>query len=292
MCRFLAYLGKPIFADELLLKPKNSLMKQSHHAQESDMTVNGDGFGIGWYNHARRIEPALFRSIRPAWNDENLSYNASMIRTNCLLAHIRAATQGGVSIHNSHPFQYKEFLMMQNGGIKNFGKIKRTLINRLDDDIFQWIEGQTDTQYIFALFMTIVGELKRTLNKEGEALDFDELTSCLSQTFAEIEEMKRKEQMRSPSLYNLVLTNGKILLATRYSTKPDEETRSLHIAANAECYTCKEGYLRFRSADSADHGVLIASEVLSDNKEFWQEIPENHCITIGEDLAVAIKPIL
>ena len=125
MCRFLAYLGKPIFADALLLKPKNSLMKQSHHAQESDMTVNGDGFGIGWYNHARRIEPALFRSIRPAWNDENLSYNASMIRTNCLLAHIRAATQGGVSIHNSHPFQYKEFLMMQNGGIKDFGKIKR-----------------------------------------------------------------------------------------------------------------------------------------------------------------------
>src|SRR5210317_1733870 len=125
MCRFIAYIGEPIFADELLLKPKNSLMKQSYHALESEVTVNGDGFGIGWYNHFRRKEPALFRSIRPAWNDENLSYNASMIKTNCLLAHIRAATQGGVSIHNSHPFQYKEFLMMQNGGILEFKKIKR-----------------------------------------------------------------------------------------------------------------------------------------------------------------------
>jgi glutamine amidotransferase len=88
----------------LLISPKNSLMNQSHHARESDMTVNGDGFGIGWYNTAVRKEPALFRSIRPAWNDENLRYNASMIRTHCLLAHIRAATQGSVSMENTHPF--------------------------------------------------------------------------------------------------------------------------------------------------------------------------------------------
>lgn len=291
MCRFLAYLGKPIFADELLMKPKNSLMKQSHHALESEMTVNGDGFGIGWYNHKRRIEPALFRSIRPAWNDENLSYNASMIKTNCLLAHIRAATQGGVSIQNSHPFQYKEFLMMQNGGILNFPKIKRALINRLDEEIFQWIQGQTDTQYIFALFATIIGELKKELNKEGEALNFDELATCVSQTFAEIEAMKILAHIESPSLYNLVLTNGKTLIATRYSTQPEKETRSLHIAANAECYTSKEGYLSFRAADPANQGVLIASEVLSDNKDFWQDVPENHLITVGEDLAVTIRPI-
>jgi len=29
----------------------------------------------------------------------------------------------------------------------------------------------------------------------------------------------------------------------------------------------------------------------SDSFEFWQEVPENHCITVGEDLAVSIKPI-
>lgn len=292
MCRFIAYLGKPIFADELLLKPRNSLMKQSYHALEAEMTVNGDGFGIGWYDQFIRREPALFRSIRPAWNDENLSYNASMIKTNCLLAHIRAATHGGVSIQNSHPFQYKEFLMMQNGGIQNFPKIKRTLINRLDETIFQWIEGQTDTQYIFALFATIVGELKKSLNKEGEALNFDQLASCVSQTFAEIEEMKIKAQIDSPSLYNLVLTNGKSLIATRYSTQPEKETRSLHIAANAACYTSNEGYLSFRSADPADHAVVIASEVLSDNKDFWQEVPENYFIMVREDLAVTMKPIV
>jgi len=287
MCRFIAYIGKPIFADELILKPKNSLMAQSYHALEAKMTVNGDGFGIGWYNHARRKEPALFRSIRPAWNDENLSYNASMIKTNCLLAHVRAATQGGVSIQNSHPFQYKEFLMMQNGGIQEFSKIKRKLINRLDEELFQWIQGQTDTQYIFALFLTIALKLK----EEKVNLSLNDLSVCLSQTFAEIEEMKREVNMNSPSLYNLVLTNGKALVATRYSTHPEMESRSLHIASNANCYTCEKGYLRFAPMKEGEKAILIASEVLSENTELWNEVPENHCIMIEEDLSVEIKPM-
>jgi predicted glutamine amidotransferase len=291
MCRFIAYIGKPIFADELLLKPKNSLMKQSHHALEAEMTVNGDGFGIGWYNHYRRKEPALFRSIRPAWNDENLSYNASMIKTNCLFAHIRAATQGGVSIQNSHPFQYKEFLMMQNGGIKEFNKIKMKLINRLDENIFQWINGQTDTQYIFALFITIVGELKKELNIEGEALNFDQLASCVSQTFAEIEVMKKKAQIESPSLYNLVLTNGKSLIATRYSTQPEIETRSLHISSSVESYTRENEELNSGSVKEDERSVLISSEVLTENRKIWKQVPENHFIMVEEDLTVRIEPL-
>lgn len=287
MCRFIAYLGKPIFADELLIKPKNSLMKQSYHALETEMTVNGDGFGIGWYNHFRRKEPALFRSIRPAWNDENLSYNASMIKTNCLLAHIRAATQGGVSIENSHPFQFKEFLMMQNGGIKEFNKIKRKMIDRLDDETFEWINGQTDTQYIFALFLTLAGELK---DKKG-TLSFDDLSNCMSQTFSEIEAMKKESGIEAPSLYNLVLTNGKSLIATRYSTNPEIETRSLHISSNTEFFVSKEGYLSCKPLKNNENSILISSEVLTDNKEHWREVPENHCIMVEEDLSVAIKPI-
>ncbi len=287
MCRFIAYLGKPIIADELLVTPKNSLLKQSYHALESEMTVNGDGFGIGWYNKLIRKDPALFRSIRPAWNDENLKYNASMIKTHCLLAHIRAATQGAVSIENTHPFHFREFLMMQNGGIKDFIKIKRTMINRLDEEFFQWVYGQTDTQYIFALFLTIAKESR--IDDTPHTLK--ELTKCLSQTFTEIEEMKKAAHLSSPSLYNLVLTNGEALIATRYSTQPDKETRSLHIAHNGECYTCDEGFLRLREADAQDQSVLISSEVLSAETDFWQEVPENHSITVSDKLQVQISPL-
>jgi len=286
MCRFVAYLGKPIMADELLIKPKNSLLRQSRHALETEMPVNGDGFGIGWYNLEIRKEPALFRSIRPAWNDENLNYNASMIKSRCIVAHIRAASQGGVSIENSHPFRYKEYLMMQNGGIKDFIKIKKKLIARLNDEPFEWVDGQTDTQYIFALFVTIVEELKRE-----KTIGLEDLNACFSQTFAEIEDMKKGAGLDSPSLYNMVLTNGEEMIATRYSTHPDKETRTLHIASNAECYTCEKGFLRFRDAEIQDHSVLISSEVLTEEIDFWQVVPENHSVTVNKKMQINIVPL-
>jgi glutamine amidotransferase len=286
MCRFIAYLGKPIIADNLLIRPKNSLMNQSQHARESEMTVNGDGFGIGWYNTAVRKEPALFRSIRPAWNDENLRYNASMIRTHCLLAHIRAATQGSVSMENTHPFRFKEFLMMQNGGIHQFNKIKRRIIYRLDEEAFQWIEGQTDTQYIFALFMTIVKEY-RTKHE----LQMGDLAACFTQTFAEIEDMKDEVGLDSPSLYNMVLTNGKALIATRYSTQPQVDTRTLHIASNVVPHTDEHGNLALAPSEQTDPCVLISSEILTEDPRYWENVPENHCIMVDEECNVQRVPL-
>ena len=49
MCRWLAYSGDPIFLEEALYAPENSLASQSLHAIKSKTVVNGDGFGVGWY---------------------------------------------------------------------------------------------------------------------------------------------------------------------------------------------------------------------------------------------------
>ena len=140
MCRFVAYLGEPILAEDLLTKPENSLIHQSYHAKEMDEPLNGDGFGMGWYHKQIRAEPGLFKSITPAWNNDNLKINAGIIKSNCFFAHIRAATEGGISLENSHPFRYNQYLMMHNGGIHNFKEIKRDLINKLSNHYYQWIE--------------------------------------------------------------------------------------------------------------------------------------------------------
>ena len=49
MCRWLAYSGAPVNLEELLFKPKNSLVIQSKHSKLGATTTNGDGFGVGWY---------------------------------------------------------------------------------------------------------------------------------------------------------------------------------------------------------------------------------------------------
>ena len=45
MCRWLAYSGAPLFLEELIFKPKHSLIDQSLSAFSGE-TTNGDGFGI------------------------------------------------------------------------------------------------------------------------------------------------------------------------------------------------------------------------------------------------------
>ena len=80
MCRWLAYSGSPVLLEDLLYRPKNSLVVQGQHSQLGATTTNGDGFGVGWYGDDGT--PGLFRSTEPVWNDRNLRE---------LCAHARAA---------------------------------------------------------------------------------------------------------------------------------------------------------------------------------------------------------
>lgn len=49
MCRLVAYVGDDILLEDVLVKPSDSIVKQSLHAIESTIPTNGDGFGLGWY---------------------------------------------------------------------------------------------------------------------------------------------------------------------------------------------------------------------------------------------------
>jgi len=286
MCRFVAYLGSPILIDEVLIKPSNSLVNQSHHALESEMTVNGDGFGLGWYNKEIKEEPGLYVSIFPAWNDRNLLSIASITKTNCFLSHIRAATVGGVSLDNCHPFRYNEYLMMHNGGIEEFDRIKLDMIRLLDEASFLWIKGQSDTQYIFALFMTIVRRNEVDLDPSPSRL-----VDCFKMTFSEIERLKLAKGVYSVSNYNIVLSDGKSMVATRYSSQPEIDNRTLYFAENVSCRLDPEGDLKFEKGKLERSAALISSEKLTDDEVFWKEIPVNHAIYIERDMDVSLFPL-
>ena len=77
MCRWLAYMGPPLEIAALVLRPKQSLIRQSRSANLGVTPVNGDGFGLAWWDN--NPEPGLFKDTQPAWNDENLKSLASQI---------------------------------------------------------------------------------------------------------------------------------------------------------------------------------------------------------------------
>ena len=124
MCRWLAYSGSPVLLEKALYSPAHSLIDQSLHSTLGAEATNGDGFGIGWYDDSPT--PGVFRSIEPAWNDQNLRELSAHVRSRLFFAHIRAAIGSPVQQTNCHPFRHGRWLFMHNGFIDDFGASSAT----------------------------------------------------------------------------------------------------------------------------------------------------------------------
>ena len=76
--------------------------------------------------------PSTFRSIEPAWNDQNLREISRAVRSPLFFTHVRAAGGPPIQQTNCHPFRYENWLFMHNGVISQFALTKRDLTFAVD----------------------------------------------------------------------------------------------------------------------------------------------------------------
>lgn len=279
MCRFVAYLGQnPIILDEIIDKPKNSLTNQSRHAKEALSVINADGFGIGWYDHSIDDEPGLFKSIQPAWNDQNLRHLSSKIRSRCFIGHVRDTTVGNVSQFNCHPFSHKQFLFAHNGTITGFEKIKRQLQAKLSDKIFDIIQGQTDSENFFALVLDIF--FKHFADRTTE-----NIFKAMQMAIAQVQSLQEKTDAIK---LNSVITDGKRLIATRYTSNTEGKALSLYYALGHDIVPTENEQT---TNDKTSNAILIASEPLTDRAQIWKKVPDNHALLVDEKLNISLQEI-
>ena len=274
MCRLLAYKGPSVILDDLLYKPEHSIIKQSYHATEMDEPLNGDGFGIGWYARDIEPEPAVFTSVRPAWNNRNLQYVSPKISSDCVFAHVRAASVGGVTKLNCHPFHCRNFLMMHNGGIENFRTIRRSLLAKLSDEQFHSIKGQTDSEHIFALFLEHLSSCSNN-SKLANYLD------ALKYAVEDIISLKDEYGLSKASQLNILITDGVRFVGSRYTTDSTKDPLSLYFA-DGDRFECRNNLYTMRDTGSDERAVLFVSERLNSHAQDWQSVPGNHFFTVDE----------
>lgn len=147
MCRIAAYQGPAIPLENIIVRPKHSLLTQSQHATEAKLAVNGDGFGISWYGDGDK--PGLYRDVLPAWADDNLTHLCRMVRSHLFIGHVRASTIGETSRQNCHPFVNGSWSFCHNGQVPHFDKVKRRLEAALPDDLYAARHGNTDSEMLF-----------------------------------------------------------------------------------------------------------------------------------------------
>ena len=278
MCRFVAYLGKPLVLDEVLFKPENSLVKQSYHAREMSEPLNGDGFGVGWYNHDIDLSPALFTSIQPAWNNRNLTYLAKKIRTDAFFAHVRTASHGCVTPYNCHPFIYQRFLFMHNGTIHGFNKIKRSLRRSLSDNIYEWIKGQTDSEHFFALFL-------ENFNHQNKPSNANTIASALKNAIQNLEKFTKENKVNKTMFINAVVSDGKSMVALRYVSDSKQTPRTLYVTTGSE-YRVLDNQSHLEPCTGPNEAVMVVSEKLTHKKTEWDEVPMNEMVLVHDDLSI------
>ncbi|WP_191907102.1 class II glutamine amidotransferase [Adhaeribacter soli] len=244
--------------------------------------LNGDGFGVGWYTPEANDMPGRFLSVRPAWNDRNLQYIAPKITSDCMFAHVRAATDSPVNELNCHPFHYGQYLFMHNGDIEGFQKIKREMVRHLPDNIYANIEGLTDSEHLFALFL-------HQLEKQRAKQLPIKIANALEDAIVEVEQIKARLKVKEPSYINACVTNGDIIVAVRYVSDLSLPASTLYYSEGA-VYSCEKGICRMKkSKNNKDNAVLIVSEKLSNKRSDWHEIPVNHIVTVDKNLEVNLS---
>lgn len=281
MCRFTFYLGTPISLGSLITEPAHSLIKQSFNSKERSEPLNGDGFGIAWYAKDDD-EAAVFRSITPAWNNGNLHDLSRVTNSGCIVAHVRAATQGlGVSEFNCHPFKSDNLSFCHNGDIGGFEKVRRPLVNSLSDNAFSSIKGSTDSEHLFAL---ILDQLRKQTGKDP----IESMANAMQDAVEIVKSLMLEHAPGHHCYLNLVLTNGQEAVVSRYTSDRDDKASSLYINQGRR-YVCEDGVCSMLS-DNNDNAVIVSSEPLSAD-DSWQEVPVNHMLLINNNLAVVEKAL-
>jgi glutamine amidotransferase len=281
MCRLVAYLGPELLLEDILVKPINSIIMQSLHARESQIPTNGDGFGLGWYAPEISPDPAVFTSIFPAWNDQNLLHLTAKIKSPAFFAHVRAASSGGVSNANCHPFIYGPWMLMHNGEIHNFIIIKRHLRHLLDDDIYHWIQGETDSEHLFALFLQLA--------KGKDLTNINVVADILELTLYEILQLVKQFSKHGTSFFNICLTDGKRMVATRYSSTKKTRPESMHYSLGSQ-FIARDGNYHMVQ-DGPQNCILVTSEKLNNYHSEWNDVPINHLMIVNEGLSVQTRSI-
>ena len=197
MCRFVAYLGPPVTLEALLLAPEHSLLRQSwapRHQRHG--TVNADGFGVGWYDCARRPEPARYRTARPMWADRSFISLAGVVASGAVLAAVRSATPPApVEESGAPPFTSRQWLFAHNGAVDGFhDEAGIELRRRVSERARAGIEGASDAEVLFALVL-------------------DRLDAGDSMGEALVRVIETVEAVTTARL-NLVLTDGGSVVAT------------------------------------------------------------------------------
>ena len=199
MCRIFASRShRPASSERTLLAAENSLRFQSRE--------HSDGWGLAWYEEGL---PRVIRSLSAAHADDQFARVTKQLKASTLVAHVRQASVGEVSLDNTHPFQHGRWVFVHNGTVPEWDTARPLLEEQIDPQRRKILRGETDSERCFALFLS-----KLARKCDLDAASFDHAAAALRETVAAVREASEPSPEGKASTTFLV-TDGRLLIACR-----------------------------------------------------------------------------
>ncbi len=241
-------------------------------------------YGFGYY---RNSDVLLGKRPSGAPTRMSLAQLAGAVDSEALVAHSRYATVGDQKDENTHPFRFRRWLFAHDGTVEAWREVKPRLIASLPDFLRRNVEGDTDSEHAFMVFL-------RHLREGGHLDDLDVearvVGHALAQAVREIEAWSRDAGATMPGTLNFVATNGRVLVATRRG-------RPLYYALLEGIIPCARDGIAPGAPENDPRvrphrqvkAVCFASRLLQPNG--FLDVPEASVVAVSRQLQVTISAL-
>ena len=201
MCRLFGFRSViPSQVHQSLVEAENALMRQSEG--------HPDGWGVAYYvAHV----PHVIKSAAGALDDTLFRHVSGIVSSETVVAHVRKATHGHLSLINSHPFQYGSWIFAHNGNVPDFEAVREELARKIPPVMRRFILGSTDSEVIFYLLLT---NMARRFDLQRKGFPLDDLEQAIRETVDDIHRVTGLTCYDENDLYlSFIITNGETMAA-------------------------------------------------------------------------------
>lgn len=289
MCRAILYLGNKTPIAHFVYHPDNSLIIQSYQAKQMSTIQNLAGYGIAIWNDdfIPPNKPLIYKSADLPFYNKNLYSLCNALQATAVHAHVRGVTyttNESISYENAHPYFYSsitDLTFSHNGALFGINQMKADLTSYIKPEIFNLLQGTTDSEWVYMIFLSRLKKLKGQHSTKTIAL-------ALLETMDIIRDVRKKRKIYTVSPLNLFVTNGAFLVALRfiydYGHFTTEITEGL-FTYHSLWYTLGREYRyqddHYKMVGYPDcSSILIASEPLTENTSTWVPVPEYSLLAV------------
>lgn len=230
-----------------------------------------DGWGVAYYMEGT---PHVTRSPATALSDHLFQRVSGVVASETVLAHVRKATVGEISVLNCHPFQYGRWVMAHNGEIRDFAASRQKVLAEIAPRLRRFILGDTDSEVIFFLFLTHLAQHGPLANRLG----VEAVVDALRKTVKQVRELCDGDTADKRALLTIIVTDGTTMASVQGGKELFWSTHKTRCADRDSCPSLSPECEAPTRTGFVNHLIFTSEPLQGEN--VWMEMKEGDVVGV------------